>query len=56
MSTPTLQHEQIPAYQQPVDVVLTTLATDARSGLSAGEARARLDSYGKNELTAAKPL
>jgi Ca2+-transporting ATPase len=56
MSSTTLQHEQITAYQQPVDEVLATLDTDARRGLSAGEARARLEKYGKNELTAEKPI
>jgi Ca2+-transporting ATPase len=56
MSTTPRQHEQIPAYQQSVDAVLTTLNTDAQRGLSAREARARLDRYGKNELTAEKPM
>ena len=56
MSATTMQRDQIPAYQQPVDEVLTTLDTDARRGLSDGEARARLDRYGKNELTAEKPV
>src|SRR5688572_3931749 len=44
------------AYQQTVDDVLAALGTDARGGLSEGEARARLEKYGKNELTAEKPV
>ena len=56
MSTPTIQQDQIAAYQQPVDEVLTTLGTNARRGLSEREARARLERYGKNELTAEKPV
>ena len=56
MSTTPMQQDQRAAYQQPVDEVLAALDTDARRGLSAGEARARLDSYGKNELTAEKPV
>src|SRR6185503_10383433 len=43
-------------YQQPVEEVLTTLRTDARHGLSEGEAQARLERYGRNELTAEKPV
>ena len=56
MSTATIQQDQITAYQQPVDEVLAALGTDAQRGLSEGEARARLESYGKNELTAEKPV
>lgn len=37
-------------YQQPVDEALTTLRTDAQHGLSEGEARARLERYGRNEF------
>src|SRR5262245_29321321 len=56
MQTTTMQRDQIFPYRQPVDEVLTTLDTDAQSGLNDGEARARLDRYGKNELTAEKPI
>ncbi|MEX0805024.1 MAG: cation-translocating P-type ATPase [Candidatus Binatia bacterium] len=56
MSTTTIQRSEIAPYQQPVDDVLAALDTDARRGLSQGEARARLESYGKNELTAEKPV
>ena len=43
-------------YRQPVDEVLATLGTDARLGLSEEEARARLESDGRNELAAEKPV
>jgi Ca2+-transporting ATPase len=56
MSTTPRQHDQSTAYQQPVDEVLTMLNTDAQRGLHAREARARLDRYGKNELTAEQPM
>jgi P-type Ca2+ transporter type 2C len=56
MSAATLQQDQPAPYRQPVDAVLTALSTDAQSGLSKGEAQARLKSYGKNELTAEKPV
>jgi P-type Ca2+ transporter type 2C len=56
MSPTPRQNDQRTAYQQPVDEVLTTLDTDAQRGLSAREARTRLDRYGKNELTAEQPI
>lgn len=56
MSTMTIQKDQTIPYRQSVNEVLTTLSTDARSGLSEGEAQARLDRYGKNELMAEKPV
>jgi Ca2+-transporting ATPase len=43
------------AYRQPFEEVLAALATDARLGLSDAEAHARLQSHGRNELTAEKP-
>lgn len=43
-------------YQQPVEEVLRALGSDARRGLSQEEALARLERYGKNELTAEKPV
>ena len=48
--------DPMPAYQLPVDDVLAWLGTDARRGLSAEEAHARLKRYGRNELTAEKPI
>jgi Ca2+-transporting ATPase len=47
---------QTAPYQQPVEEVLATLGTDGRCGLSQDEARARLAIYGRNELTAEKPV
>jgi Ca2+-transporting ATPase len=44
------------AYRQSIPKILTRLNTDARHGLSAEEARARLDKYGKNELASEKPV
>lgn len=44
------------AYQQRLDEVLAALNTDLRLGLSQVEARARLEEYGRNELTAEKPV
>src|SRR5690242_11355723 len=44
-----------PAYRQPVEAVLSALGTDARAGLTAAEARARLERYGRNELQAEPP-
>jgi Ca2+-transporting ATPase len=40
------------AYRQRAEDVLSALATDARAGLSDGEARTRLERYGRNELQA----
>jgi Ca2+-transporting ATPase len=43
-------------YRQPVDEALAALGTDAQLGLSEAEARSRLESHGRNELAAAKPV
>ncbi|MGH7492331.1 MAG: cation-translocating P-type ATPase, partial [bacterium] len=56
MSTATIRQDQTNAYQQSVDEVLTAFETEARRGLSQAEARARLERYGRNELTAEKPV
>ena len=48
--------DEMPAYRWPVERVLAALDADARGGLSQGEARARLETYGKNELTADAPV
>ena len=56
MTAATFQLERVAPYQQDVDQVLTTLGTDAHNGLTEKEARARLGRYGKNELTAEKPV
>ena len=56
MSAAQVPHEHKEAYQHSVDEVLAALGTDARRGLSEAEARARLERYGTNELTAEKPV
>ncbi|RPJ59225.1 MAG: hypothetical protein EHM23_14870 [Acidobacteria bacterium] len=49
-------HENhIPVYQQTVDQVLADLQTEGRQGLHEAEASARLERYGRNELTPEKP-
>jgi Ca2+-transporting ATPase len=56
MSTATSQQPATDFYRQPVDELVAVLDTDARLGLSEAEARARLESYGRNELAAEKPV
>lgn len=56
MSTATVHGDQKAPYQQPVDEVLVAFNTNAQSGLSETEARARLARYGRNELTAEEPV
>jgi Ca2+-transporting ATPase len=52
----SLPRDQTAAYRHPVGDVVAALHTDAERGLSRGEARVRLDRYGRNELTAEKPI
>lgn len=47
---------QATPYQRTVEEVLAEFNTDARRGLSDAEARTRLERYGRNELTADKPV
>src|SRR5688500_16236524 len=54
--SPTIQQTDMTAYQQPVESVLAGLRTDGQRGLSEGEAQTRLGQYGRNELTAEKPV
>ena len=56
MSTALIDGKRIEGYLQSADEVLLALGTDAQRGLSREEARARLDTYGKNELTGEKPV
>jgi P-type Ca2+ transporter type 2C len=56
MTAQAIERDQIPAYQQAFSEVLAALHTDERHGLSESEARARLARYGRNELTADKPV
>ena len=44
------------AYQQPFNDVIAELQSDADHGLSQAEAKVRLALYGKNEVTADKPV
>jgi Ca2+-transporting ATPase len=43
-------------YQQPLEKVVAGLGADLRTGLTQAEARSRLERYGRNELTAKKPV
>ncbi len=56
MSAPPLPRDDITPHRHTVDEVVAALGTDARRGLSAGEARARLARHGRNELTAERPV
>ena len=56
MSPATFRQPETNPYRQPVDEALAVLATDAQLGLSEEEARARLEKYGKNELTVEEPV
>ncbi|HSJ87342.1 MAG TPA: cation-translocating P-type ATPase [Anaerolineales bacterium] len=56
MSETPVEGKQMQAYQQPIDEVLASLETNSQRGLSEPEADARLSQYGKNELTAEKPV
>jgi Ca2+-transporting ATPase len=42
------------AYRQTIDAVAAALGTDLQAGLSEAEAARRLETYGRNELTAAR--
>lgn len=48
--------DQTSPYRRPMNDVVAAFATDAQAGLSQEEARARLESYGRNELTAQQPV
>ena len=48
----TVQLDHIIPYLQTAKEVISSLDTDARNGLSVGEAGERLKKYGKNELMA----
>lgn len=56
MGVQSAQPSEEPGYQLPAEQVLAALDANAREGLSAAEARARLERYGRNELTAEKPV
>src|SRR5262245_23716333 len=46
----------LPSYQRAVDDVVAQLGSHAARGLSAAEARTRLERYGPNQLTAERPV
>ena len=56
MSSTPIPRNQATPYQRTVEEVLAEFNTDARRGLSDVEARTRLERYGRNELTADKPV
>ncbi|MDI9395871.1 MAG: cation-translocating P-type ATPase [Euryarchaeota archaeon] len=56
MGDTVIQPDQNIPYRQTATEVLTAFNTDSLSGLSGGEARERLNKYGKNELMAEKPV
>jgi P-type Ca2+ transporter type 2C len=56
VTTARARVEPVAPYRQPADEVVAALDTDARRGLGAGEAQARLARAGRNELTAEKPV
>ena len=56
MSETVTSSDRPAPYLLPVDDVLAALGTDARSGLPQSEAQDRLGRYGRNELSAEKPL
>jgi len=56
MTATSPPRDQSAAYRQPVGEVLAALDTVAERGLTQAEARARLERYGRNELTSEKPI
>ena len=52
----TAEANTIAPYQQTAGAVVGELATDEQRGLSSTEAQARLQRYGRNELTAEMPV
>src|SRR5688500_1140013 len=48
--------EPVAPYRQPVADVVAAFGTDAERGVSAADVRARLDRYGRNELTAERAV
>jgi Ca2+-transporting ATPase len=56
MTTATAPKDRLPSYRLRVEEVLAELSADPQRGLSVGEARARLERYGRNELTAEAPV
>ncbi|MEX2141780.1 MAG: cation-translocating P-type ATPase [Pirellulales bacterium] len=55
MSATTIKNDTTPPYHLSADGVLAALETDGQRGLGESEAQARLQRYGRNELTAEEP-
>jgi P-type Ca2+ transporter type 2C len=55
MANPSESPEIGTTYRQHISEIVRALRTDVERGLSGEEARARLERYGRNELTAEKP-
>ena len=55
MVAATIERPQRDSYQLTVDETLSVFVGDGQHGLSEGEARARLEKYGKNEIATEKP-
>ena len=55
MPVETKQRDGLAVHQQAFSDVITQFKTDARLGLSEGEAQQRLALYGRNELASEKP-
>jgi Ca2+-transporting ATPase len=56
MSAVAFQKPETDFYRQTVDQAAAVLGTDARLGLTAAEARTRLQRHGRNELAQEKPV
>ena len=56
MSAAKVQRKATEAYRQSLDEVLAAHTTDSGLGLSQAEAQARREKFGRNELTAEKPV
>src|SRR5829696_8920615 len=56
MDSTMVQPGAMEPHRHNVNEILVALHTDARSGLSHGEAHERLQEHGRNELTAKKPV
>jgi Ca2+-transporting ATPase len=55
MNNDSISNQEPAPYQKPIEAVLASLGVDAKRGLSGNEAQARLDRYGRNELTGEEP-
>src|SRR5690349_13076149 len=56
MQSQSFEPSKLEAHRQTADGLLSALRSDAQFGLRQRQARERLERYGKNELTAEKPV